>query len=54
VEGFETMTKEELDDLGVNDSQVHVDFMIGTPDMSIVGWKDGKATPIFENGNWAL
>lgn len=54
VEGFENMTKEELDEAGVNDSQVHVDFMIGTADLSIVGWKDGKATPIFENGNWAL
>ena len=54
VEGFENMTKAELDEVGVNDSQVHVDFMIGTPDMSIIGWKDGKATPIFVDGNWAL
>ena len=54
VEGFENMTKAELDEVGVNDSQVHVDFMIGTPDMSIIGWKDGKATPIFADGNWAL
>lgn len=54
VEGFENMTKEQFDELGVNDSQIHVDFMIGTPDMSIVGYKDGVATQIFKDGNWAL
>ncbi len=54
VEGFENMSKEQLRDLGVNDSQVHVDFMIGTPDLTVTGWKDGKATVIFRNGAWAL
>ena len=54
VEGFEDMTREELLDMGVNDSQVHVDFMIGTPDLTITGWKDGKATPVFVNGDWAI
>lgn len=54
VEGFADMTGEELHALGVNESQVHVDFMIGTPDLSVIGWKDGKATPIFQNGTWAL
>lgn len=54
IEGFEDMTREELLEMGVNDSQVHVDFMVGTPDLTITGWKDGKATPIFVNGDWAL
>ena len=54
VDGFETLTNEEMHEMGVNDSQVHVDFMIGTPDLSIVGWKDGKPTKLFENGNWAI
>lgn len=54
VEGFEEMTREQLSEMGVNDSQVHVDFMIGTPDLTVTGWKDGKATPIFVNGDWAL
>ena len=31
------MTKEELKAHGLNDSITHVDFMIGTPDLSIVG-----------------
>lgn len=54
VMGYENMTKKELVDAGVNDSLVHVDFMIGTPDLSVVGYKNGKATPIFRNGKWAI
>lgn len=54
VEGFADMTLEQLHELGVNESQEHVDFMIGTPDLTVIGWKDGKPTTIFENGNWAL
>lgn len=53
IEGFADMTKQQLCDMGVNESQVHVDFMIGTPDLTVTGWKDGKATPIFVNGTWA-
>lgn len=38
-----------------NDSSIHVDFMIGTADMSIVGTtKDGKEVEIFRNGDFAL
>lgn len=48
-------TKEELKKHGVNDSLEHVDFMIGTPDLKIVGKdKDGNETPIFIDGNWAI
>ncbi len=54
VEGFENMTQEQLKDMGVNDSQLHVDFMIGTDDLSITGYKDGKAVPIFRDGNWVI
>lgn len=54
IEGFETMTKEEMNAMGLNDSMVHVDFMIGADDMSIVGYKNGEAFTIFENGNWAF
>ena len=48
------MTNDECKALGINDSSIHVDFMIGAPDMTITGYKDGKATPIFVNGNWAF
>lgn len=55
IEGFETKTLEECHKLGVNDSMIHVDFMIGSPDLSIdaVG-ADGKIYPIFRDGNWAF
>ena len=39
--------------LGVNDSLIHVDFMIGSDDLAITGYKNGKATPIFRDGHWA-
>ena len=46
---------EELRELGVNDSMIHVDFMIGTADLSIIGHcKDGKTVEIFKDGNWAF
>jgi len=41
--------------MGVNDSALHVDFMIGTADLSIVGIRgDGSEFVIFENGLWAF
>lgn len=55
VEGFEDMTKEEILDKGINDSMIHVDFMIGCDDMDIVGYtRDGKEVQIFKDGNWAI
>ncbi len=50
---FQNKTLEECQALGINDSMIHVDFMIGADDMTITGYKDGKATPIFVNGMWA-
>ena len=55
VEGFENMTDEELKELGVNDSMIHVDFMIGSADLDITGYtRDGKEVAVFRKGNWAL
>ncbi|MBP1764256.1 MAG: peptidase aminopeptidase [Firmicutes bacterium] len=55
VEGSETMSREELAQAGVNDSLVHVDFMIGTDDMEITGiTAEGKAVPVFIDGNFAV
>ncbi len=54
IEGYENKTKDELHQMGLNDSLIHVDFMIGGPELNITGYtKDGKAVPIFINGNWA-
>lgn len=38
-----------------NDSTIHVDFMIGTPDLCIVGTtEDGREVDIFRDGDFAL
>lgn len=48
-------TLEEIRAAGVNESMIHVDFMIGTADLSVVGHcKDGKTVEIFKDGNWAF
>lgn len=55
LKGYEKYTDEECKKHGINDSMIHVDFMIGSADMSIVGiTKDGKRISIFQNGNWAF
>lgn len=55
VENFEQYSREELQEMGVNDSVIHVDFMIGTDDMSIDGiTEDGEEIAIFRNGTWAF
>ncbi len=54
IDDFESKSLEECQALGVNDSMIHVDFMIGAPDLEITGYKDGKAYKIFEKGNWAF
>ena len=55
LKGFENLTDEQCKEKGINDSMIHVDFMIGSRDMSIVGvTKDGKRVQIFANGNWAF
>ena len=55
IKGYENYTEKELHDMGINDSFVHEDFMIGTEDMSIIAvCGDGREVKIFENGNWAF
>ncbi len=55
LKDFEKYSLEECREKGINDSMIHVDFMIGTADMDIVGvTRDGKRVQIFKNGNWAF
>ena len=55
LEGFENMCTEETLAAGVNDSMIHVDFMIGTDDLTITGIKaDGTEVEVFRNGTWAF
>lgn len=55
LEGGADMNEEELAAHGANQSMNHVDFMVGTEDLKIVGttW-DGETVTIFENGTWAI
>lgn len=55
IENFAAYTKSDFTEMGVNDSDIHVDFMIGAQDLSIVGvTKSGARVQIFKDGNWAL
>ena len=55
IEGFENMTREECNELGLNESMIHVDFMIGCDSMNIdATCANGSVVRIFENGNWAF
>jgi len=55
VEGGKGLENDELLKLGVNVSQTHVDFMIGSAEMDIDGeLPDGTVVPIFRQGNWAI
>ena len=54
IEGYENMSDEELSNLGLNDSLIHVDFMIGTEDLKITAvTRSGERKVIFE-GNWLI
>lgn len=55
IEGGKEMTKEQLEENGLNTSHTHVDFMIGSSDMNIDGvYENGRREPIFRDGNWAF
>ncbi len=55
IEDHHNKTLEECRALGINDSMVHEDFMIGTPDLEILAHcRDGKTVQIFKNGTWAF
>lgn len=55
VQGGEGMSEAERLERGLNVSVTHVDFMIGTHDLSITGIRgDGSEIPVFVDGNFAL
>jgi len=55
IEGGPDMDEAELDAHGINDSMVHVDFMIGSAEMDIDGvLPDGTTEPVFRRGTWAI
>ena len=52
--GGDDMSMEEAQKFGINDSIIHVDFMVGADDLSNDGVRpDGTMAPVFRNGTWA-
>lgn len=55
IDGGKDMSAEERAENGLNDSNTHVDFMIGSKSLSIDGiLENGDKEPVFRNGNWAF
>ena len=55
IQDFQNKTLEECRALGINDSMIHEDFMIGCDSMNIdATCADGRVVPIFRGGNWAF
>ncbi len=55
IRDYEKLTEEEVKAVDLNTSMIHVDFMIGSADLSIVAQTyDGKTVEIFKDGTWAI
>lgn len=55
IDGYEKMSKEEIKSYDLNESLIHVDFMIGTEDMNITAQTyDNQEVKIFTNGEWSI
>ncbi len=55
IRDYQNKSEEEIKALDLNTSMIHVDFMIGSEDLSILAETfDGKKVQIFENGTWAI
>jgi aminopeptidase len=54
VVNYQNMTPEELNDVGINNSNVHVDFMVGTPDLEIVADTETGKKLVFKKGNFII
>ena len=55
IKDFDKKSEEELKACGKNDSMIHVDFMIGSDSLEIIGYThDGTAVKVFENGVFVI
>lgn len=55
VKDYDSYTLDELHDMGINDSMIHVDFMIGTADLNVTAvCENGDRVVIFRDGVWAI
>ncbi len=55
VRGYENLSKNECREKGVNDSMIHIDFMVGSDTLDIDAiTKDGRTVPLMRKGEWAF
>lgn len=55
IKNTDGLSKEILNEKGVNQSNGYIDFMIGSQDLDIDGeTAHGERIPVFRNGNWAI
>ena len=55
IRDYEKYSLDELRAMGVNDSMVHEDFMIGSADLTVTGiTAGGERVAIFKDGGWAF
>ena len=55
IKDYEKYSQDDFDKMGVNNSMIHVDFMIGSDSLDIVGTTaDGKQVQIFKDGKWSI
>jgi aminopeptidase len=55
IEGAEKLDGDAQAELGINQSVIHTDFMIGGPEVDVDGiTADGEAVAIIRNNDWQL
>ena len=55
IKDFEKLSKEEIKAFDLNDSIIHIDFMIGSADLNIKAiLESGEKVTIFNEGTWAI
>ncbi len=55
IKDFEKYSFDQMKEMGLNESMIHVDFMIGSRDLSIDAYTiDGKKVSIFKDGTWNI
>lgn len=55
VRNYDSYSREQLHEMGINESMIHVDFMIGTADLTITAiCENGDRVVIFRDGVWAI
>jgi aminopeptidase len=54
IKKYQKYTNEEIFAMGINNCNNHVDFMIGTSDLKIIGETDNGLVTVFEKGNFVI